>query len=194
MKNALPSSCLPTFLVDWVDVNSILCVYTAIQVAKFPEAHLQAGGWYLDCSGEFVHAEEKLLFTSLVNSVPELSIVPFEELDIVELPPPPPKAPKGMGRAKNTATQATSQLVTRSALKTPIQPPTFIRSPSRTPSVVPSTAPSGTPSTFCPQTVATPSHRYLILSEINCRVWFLFRVCGRRRVIRGGAIFEDSKI
>ena len=48
--------------------------------------------------------EEKPLFASLVSSAPEENIVPFEEPDIVEFPPPPPKAPKGKGRAKNTAT------------------------------------------------------------------------------------------
>ena len=34
MKNALPSLSLPTFLVDWDDVNSNLCVYMAMQVYK----------------------------------------------------------------------------------------------------------------------------------------------------------------
>ena len=49
----------------------------------------------------------------------------FEEPDIVELPPPPPKAPRGKCRAKKTAPQASSQIVTRSASKTPVEPPTF---------------------------------------------------------------------
>ena len=115
MKNALPSSCLPSFLLDWVDVNSDLCVYTPVQVSKFPQSHLQAGGWYLDLSGGLVPAKEKPLFSSLVRSDPELSIIPDEEPDIVELPPPPPKAPKTKGRAKNTGTQST-----RSASKTPV--------------------------------------------------------------------------
>ena len=160
MKNALPSSCLPSFLLDWVDVNSDLCVYTPVQVSKFSESHLQAGGWYLDCSGGFVPEEEKPLFSSLVSSAPEVSIVPFEELDIVELPPPPPKAPKApkaKGRGKNPGTQST-----RSASKTPVQPPTFLQSPPTTPSVAPSPAPSAapsiTPSASRPQPIATPSH------------------------------------
>jgi len=75
VKNALPSSCLPTFLVDWVDVNSDLCVYTPVQVSKFSESHLQAGGWYLDCSGGFVPEEEKPLFSSLVSSAPEIPCI-----------------------------------------------------------------------------------------------------------------------
>ena len=102
--------------------------------------------------------EEKFLFASLVSTAPDENIVPFEEPDIVELPPPPSKAPKGKGRAKNTTTQSSSQVVTRSASKTPVQPPTVLQSPSSTPSVAPSAAPSGTPSAFRPQTIATPSH------------------------------------
>ena len=158
MENALPSLCLPPFLQDWVDVNSDLCVFTVVQVAKFPESHLKAGGWYLDCSGGFVPAEEKTLYSSLGSSDPEDSIVPFEEPDIAELPPPPPKAPKGKGRAKTSATQATSHLPTRSTPKTPLQPPTAVQSPSCTPSFAPSPAPSITPSASRPPTVATPSH------------------------------------
>ena len=102
--------------------------------------------------------KEKALFVSLVSSAPEEFIVPFEEPDIVELPPPPPKAPKGKGRAKNAGIQASSQVVTWSASKTPVQPPTFLRSPSSTPSVAPSAVPSGTPSAFPPQTIPTSSH------------------------------------
>jgi hypothetical protein len=54
VKNALPPLCLPGFLLDWVDVNSNICVYTAMQIAKFPHVHLVADGWYLDCSHGFV--------------------------------------------------------------------------------------------------------------------------------------------
>ena len=64
--------------------------------------------------------EEKVLFASLVSSAPEEFIVPFEEPDIVELPPPPPKAPKGKGRAKNAGIQASLQIVTRYASKAPV--------------------------------------------------------------------------
>ena len=137
---------------------SSLYVYTTTQTTKFPEAHLHAAGWYLDCSIGFVPGEEKPLFASLVNSAPEEYIVTFEEPDIVELPPPPPKAPRGKGTAKKTAIPATSQVVTRSASKTPVQPPTFPRSPSIVPSVAPSVAPSGSPSAFDPQSIVTPSH------------------------------------
>ena len=61
MKNVLSPSCLPVFLLDWVDVHSNLCVYTAMQVAKFPHAHLVAGGWYMDCSHGFMPNAETYL-------------------------------------------------------------------------------------------------------------------------------------
>ena len=158
VKNALASSSLPAYLSDWVNVFSSLCVYTTAQTNKFSELHLQGGGWYLDCAAGFVPGEEKALFASLVGSAPDDNIVTFEEPDIVELPPPPPKAPRGKGRAKKTATQASSQVLTRSASKTPVEPPTFPHSPSIAPSVAPSLAPSGTPSAFRPQSLSTPSH------------------------------------
>jgi hypothetical protein len=154
VKNALPSSCLPNYLLHWVDVHSDLCVYTPLQVAKFSESHLQAGGWYLDCSFGFVPPEEKPLFSSIVSSAPEEINVPFEEPDLVEVPPPPPKAPKGKGRAKNAPIQATSNLPTRSAAKTPLPKPSLLQSPSGTPSIAPSPAPSASR----PQTIDTPSH------------------------------------
>ena len=160
VKNALASSSLPAYLSDWVNVFSSLCVYMTAQTNKFSELHLQGGGWYLDCAAGFVPGEEKALFASLVGSAPDDNIVTFEEPDIVELPPPPPKAPRGKGRAKKTATQASSQVLTRSASKTPVEPPTFPHSPSIAPSVAPSLAPSGTPSAFRPQSLSTPSHSH----------------------------------
>ena len=61
----------------------------------------------MECSGGFVHAEEKPIFSSLVDSAPEVNIIPDEEPDIGELPPPPPKALKAKGRAKIIDTQST---------------------------------------------------------------------------------------
>ena len=104
VKNALASSSLPTYLSDWVNVFSNLCVYMTTQTTKFPTSHLQAGGWYLDCSRGFVHGKKKVFSASLVSSALEEYIVPFEEPDIVEFPPPPSKAPKRKGKAKNTTT------------------------------------------------------------------------------------------
>jgi hypothetical protein len=57
-KNALASSSLPTYFLDWVNVFSNLCVYTTTQTTEFPESHLQAAGWYLDCSARFVHGKK----------------------------------------------------------------------------------------------------------------------------------------
>ena len=70
-KNAWASSSLPTYLSDWMNVFSSLCIYMTTQTTKFPESHLQAGGWYLDCSRGFVPREEKPLFASLVSSAPK---------------------------------------------------------------------------------------------------------------------------
>ena len=58
VKNALPPLSLPAFLLDWIDVHSNLCVYTAMQVAKLPPSHLEACGWYFDCSRAFVPDEK----------------------------------------------------------------------------------------------------------------------------------------
>jgi hypothetical protein len=41
-KNALASSSLPTYFLDWVNVFSSLYVYTTTQTTKFFESHLQA--------------------------------------------------------------------------------------------------------------------------------------------------------
>jgi hypothetical protein len=48
-----------------------------MQIAKFPYVHLEAGGWYLDCSRGFVPDEEESLYTSLVSSAPE--VIELEE-------------------------------------------------------------------------------------------------------------------
>jgi hypothetical protein len=112
----------------------------------------------LDCAAEFVPGEEKTLFASLVGSALDDNIVTLEEPDIVELPPPPPKAPKEKGKAKKTATQASSQVLTRSASKTLVEPPTLPHSPSIAPSVAPSFAPSVIPSAFRSQSLDIPSH------------------------------------
>jgi hypothetical protein len=108
----------------------------------------------LDCSAGFVSEEKKSSFASLVSISPEENIVTFEEPDIVEFPPPPPKAPKGKGRAKKTAPQAYSQIITRPSLNTLVEPPIFPRNPFVSPYVVP----SDTPSAFDPHSIAIPSH------------------------------------
>jgi hypothetical protein len=87
VNNALPPSCLPSFLLDWVDVNSNLCVYMAMQVVKFPHVHLVAGGWYLDCSRGFVPVVEESLYNTLVSSAPE--VIELEEEPDADIPAPP---------------------------------------------------------------------------------------------------------
>ena len=88
MKNALPSSSLPSFLKDWIDDNSNLCVYTPMQLTKFPRVHLVAGGWYLDCSCGFVPDVEEPLYNNLACSAPEV-IELKEEPEEDENPAPP---------------------------------------------------------------------------------------------------------
>ena len=105
-----------------------------------------------------VPKEEMSLLASLMNIAPKEDIVAFEEPDTIELPPPPAKASKGKGRAKKTAPQDSSQIVTWSSLKTPVKPPTFPRYPSVAPSIAPSIVPSGNPLAFGPHSIATPSH------------------------------------
>ena len=72
MKNALPCSSLLSFLDDWIDENSSLCIYTPMQLVKFPRVHLVAGGWYLDCSCGFVPDVEEPLYDSLAFSAPKV--------------------------------------------------------------------------------------------------------------------------
>jgi hypothetical protein len=108
----------------------------------------------LDCAAGFVPGEEKALFASLVGSAPDDNIVTLEEPDIIELPPFLPKASREKGKAKKTATQASSQVLTRFASNTPVEPPTLPHSPS----IAPSVASSLTPSAFRPQSLDTPSH------------------------------------
>ena len=67
VKNVLPPLCLPTFLLDWVDINSNICVYTAMQVQKFPHAHLLADGWYLDCSRGLCQMWKNPFITTLLT-------------------------------------------------------------------------------------------------------------------------------
>ena len=88
MNNVLPSSSLSGFLSDWVDVDSKLCVYIAMQVQKFPHAHLVADGWYLDCSRGFVPDVERGLYNILVGSAPE--VIEFEEEPEEHIPAPQP--------------------------------------------------------------------------------------------------------
>ena len=77
MKNVLPPSSLSTFLLDWIDVKSNLCVYTNIQLTKFSRVHLMAGGWYLDCSRGFVPEMETEFYNTLISFASE--VIELEE-------------------------------------------------------------------------------------------------------------------
>ena len=79
---------LPTFYLDWVDVNSNLCVYTHKQITKFPRVHLVAVGWYLDCSCEFVSEVEVELYNTFVSFAPEMIELEEEPETNISAPPP----------------------------------------------------------------------------------------------------------
>ena len=84
-------SSLPSFLEDWIDESSNLCVYTHMQLVKFPRVHLVDGGWYLDCSRDFVPDVEKPLYNILICFVPkiiELEEEPEEPEEYESLAPP----------------------------------------------------------------------------------------------------------
>ena len=154
MKNVLPPSGLPTFLQDWVDVNSDLCVYTAMQLAKFPHVHLVAGGWYFDCSRGFKPDVEVSLYNSHVISAPEV-IELKEELEEENFAPQSIEkdvAPaKGNGKGKKLVLHASSQISTRSYTKASIQ---RVVAPSTTVVGSPNAIPYGPPPDF----VAASSH------------------------------------
>ena len=121
VKNAFPRSSLPSFLEDWLDTRYSHCVYTVLQITKFPHPHLLAGGWYLDCSRGFVPEAEESLYSSLVSSgteVLELEEEPEEDHN------PPPAIVKEIGSAKGKGKDkrmASSHVSTRSYTKASVQ-------------------------------------------------------------------------
>ena len=154
MHNVLPPSSLPGFLSEWVDVDSNHCVYTALQVQKFPQAHLLAGAWYLDCSRGFVPDVERGLYDILVGTAPE--VIEFEEEPEEEIPAPKPilkdvvpVKSKGKGRRLNP--KSSSQVSTRSYTKASVQP-------SAAPATTVVGSPSATPSAPAPYAPPAPSH------------------------------------
>ncbi len=159
-KNALPSSSLPSYLEDWLDERYSHCVYTLMQLHKFPRAHLVAGGWYLDCSRGFVPEAEEALYSGLVSSAPEV-IQLEEEPEEDEKPAPPPivkevGSAKGKGKGKRVAT---SQKSTRSYTKVSVQP-----TPVPAATVVGS--PSATPSAIAPDVAPAPSHSGVTIPSV----------------------------
>ena len=97
-------------------------MYTGMQIVKFPEAHLVAGGWYLECSRGYVPKEEEDLYNSLVRSAPDVCDVVEEPDEDVDVEPPvkvkekvvPPVKGKKGKKGKNDVPQASTQVTTRS--------------------------------------------------------------------------------
>ena len=135
-----------------------LCVYTPMQVAKFPHVHLVAGGWYLDCSRGFVPEEEEPLYNSLVSSAPE--VIELEEEPEEDENPAPPAidkevAPvKAKGKGKRVAS---SQVSTRSFTKASVQ---------RTPATTVVGSPTATPSAPSRDHVPAPSHSGVTIPSV----------------------------
>ena len=122
MKNAILFLSLLSFLDNWIDDNSNLCVYTPMQLEKFSCLHLMAGGWYLDCSHGFVLDVEEPFYNSLASFALEV-IKLEEEPEEYENPAPPTNhkeiAPvKAKGKGKRVAS---SQVSTRSFTKASVQ-------------------------------------------------------------------------
>ena len=160
VKNVVPRSSLPSFLEDWIDENSSLCVYTLMQLAKFPRVHLAAGGWYLDCSRGFVPEAEEPLYSTLVASAPE--VIELEEEPEEDENPTPPTVVKevgsveGKGKGKRVAL---SQVSTRSFTKASVHP-------SATPATTVVESPTETPSALAPNHIPAPSHSGVIIPSV----------------------------
>lgn len=67
-KNALGVLSSPVFLSPWIQSSSDICIFTNIQKERFSVPLLQGGGWYLECSSNFVPDEELELYNSLCGS------------------------------------------------------------------------------------------------------------------------------
>ena len=57
-KNAISAESLPLYFDTWLQKGSELCIFTAPQLKKFSEKHLESGGWYLDCSRNYTPPSE----------------------------------------------------------------------------------------------------------------------------------------
>ena len=122
MKIVLSSSSLPSFLEEWINDKSDLCVYTPMQLAKFSRMHLVAGGWYLDCSCRFVPDVEEPLYNNLVSSAPEVIELEEEPEKYENLAPPTNDKEVGPVKAKGKGKKvASSQVSTRSFTKASVE-------------------------------------------------------------------------
>ena len=64
-KGAIQRADLPPFLSVFLDRTSSSCMYTANQLRTFTTAHLNSGGWYIDCPISYTHPSELQLRNSL---------------------------------------------------------------------------------------------------------------------------------
>ena len=156
MTNVLLFSSLPSFLEEWIDDKSDLCVYTPMQLAKFPRVHLVAGGWYFDCSHGFVLDVEKPLYNSLASSAPEvIELVEEPEEDKNSAPPTNYKEValvKGKGKRV-----AFSQVSTHSFTKASVQ---------RTPATIVVESPTTIPSAPSRDNVPAPSRSRVTIPSV----------------------------
>ena len=137
IKNVFPTSLL-SFLDDWIDENSNLCVYTHIQLAKFLWVHLMACVWYLYCSRGFVPKVEEPLYNNLVCSSPE--VIELEEESEEDDNPAPPTHEKkvafvkGKGKGKRVASSQVSMCsFSKASIQcTPTPAPTLVGGPTAT--------------------------------------------------------------
>jgi len=81
-KDALPASALSHSLKEWVNEDFSMCIYTDVQVVKFPLSHLVVGAWYLDCFCGFIPNEEKSLHGSFVSTAPIVLLDDAEEEEV----------------------------------------------------------------------------------------------------------------
>ena len=113
-----------------------------MQLAKFPRVHLVAGGWYLNCSREFVPKVEEPFYSSLVCSAPE-GIKLEEEPEKNENPAPPSivkevASEKGKGKGKRVAfSQVSTRSFTNASVQRTAAPATtVVENPTATPSTL----------------------------------------------------------
>ena len=151
VKNVVTCLSLASFLEDWINDNSNHCVYTLMQLAKFPRVHLAACGWYLDCSCGFVPKAEEPLYSTLVSSSPQ--VIELEEGPEEDENPAPPTVVKEVGSVKGKGKGkrvASSQVSTRSFTKASLNP-------SATPGTTVVGSPTATSSALAPDHIPAPS-------------------------------------
>lgn len=64
-KGAIARIQLPPILSTWLDRSSGYCMYSPNQLRTYTTAHLNVGGWYLDCPASYTHPSEVQLRKSL---------------------------------------------------------------------------------------------------------------------------------